>query len=129
MPLPGASPEERFLKVNPEPLVTGEEGSITVHHLVPGVYRLWELEAPKGYQLPEETIEVVLSGGPGGTGMSDGTGEVAGLLPGADGVTVLVVKNLGKVVLPAAGGMGSAALLLAGISAAAAGAALRRYNI
>ena len=42
---------------------------------------------------------------------------------------VLVVKNLGKVVLPAAGGMGSAALLLAGISAAAAGAALRRYNI
>ena len=129
VPLPGASPEERFLKVNPEPLVTGEEGSITVHHLVPGVYRLWELEAPKGYQLPEETIEVVLSGGPGGTGMSDGTGEVAGLLPGADGVTVLVVKNLGKVVLPAAGGMGSAALLLAGISAAAAGAALRRYNI
>ncbi|MCR5371498.1 MAG: VWA domain-containing protein, partial [Clostridium sp.] len=123
--LPGAPPGERYVKVNREPLVTGEDGTAVLAGLVPGTYRIWETAAPEGYRLPGTTWQVIL-----GRHRPEEEEESAlvTVSPGETDRTVLLVRNIGKAVLPAAGGPGSGMFFLAGLGAAAAGAALRKFH-
>lgn len=116
--IPGTDPAISGIKINAAPLVTGEDGQVTVENLSPAVYYLVETKAPSGYIILEKPVRFLLK--LDGVDVSgDGPeqnmvhGETAG--EGQNQIPVLVIKNSNGFELPHTGGKGSVPYTAAGL--------------
>ena len=79
---------------------TGNNGILEFNDITYGTYRLYETKAPEGYNLLNESIEIVVD--------SDTIPE--------DKIVKMQVKNIEKLVLPETGGIGTLIFIVIGIA-------------
>lgn len=84
--------------------ITSDEG-VTIYGLEAGDYTLTETQAPTGYNILTESIEITIE--------DDGTVKIGGKTTSDETITVV---NTSGSVLPSTGGMGTTILYIAGIA-------------
>lgn len=97
------------IKVNEAPLITDQDGVITVRSLAPGEFYLVETKAPTGYQLLSKPVHFFLK--PDGVDVQGNGAAQAmaqAILPVEDGTPGIRVMNTDGYNLPRTGGAGTA---------------------
>ena len=130
-PIPGAD-NTYGIKVNETPLITDQDGVITVRSLAPGEFYLVETKAPTGYQLLNKPVHFLLK--PDGVdvqGNGAAQSMAQAILPVEDGIPGIQIMNTDGYNLPKTGGAGTAlytALGLLLITAASAIYLMKRFG-
>ncbi|WP_195985201.1 SpaA isopeptide-forming pilin-related protein [Clostridium sp. D33t1_170424_F3] len=106
-PIPGAD-NIYGIKVNETPLITDQDGVITVRSLAPGEFYLVETKAPAGYQLLGKPVHFLLKlDGVDIQGNGAAQSMAQAILPVEDGIPGVQVMNTDGYHLPRTGGAGT----------------------
>lgn len=130
-PIPGAD-NVYGIRVNETPLITDQDGVVTVRSLAPGEFYLVETKAPTGYQLLSKPVHFLLKlDGVDLQGNGAAQSMAQAILPEEGGIPGVQVMNTDGYNLPKTGGAGTAlyaALGLLLITAAGAIYLMRRLG-